>query len=96
MKRTEERTVLGISMDLRPRMRQIRLGPITVRITADRIGKSMSLYDEKRMVMMQIPLEPLEDLLRQAMEMQTDPRWQANEIPTELIRQALEKQTDEQ
>ena len=72
MKRTEERTVQGISMDLRPRMRQIRPGPITVRITADRIGKSMSLCDENLMVMMQIPLAPLEDLIRQALEKQTD------------------------
>lgn len=37
---------------------------ITVRVTSDEHGKSLSLADEKLGVMLEIPLEPLEDVLK--------------------------------
>lgn len=36
---------------------------ITVRISNDAIGKSLSLADERIGFMLEIPLEPLEDLI---------------------------------
>ena len=61
--RTQLREVDGITTDMRPdgSMRQ-RKKKIVFRITKDEIGKSISLCDELRGIMLEIPLEPVEDL----------------------------------
>lgn len=62
-KRTELREVDGITADMRLdgsiRMRKHK---IVFRITKDEKGKSISLCDELRGIMLEIPLEPVEDL----------------------------------
>ena len=62
--RTQLREVDGLTTDMRPdgSMRQ-RKKKIVFRITKDEIGKSISLCDELRGIMLEIPLEPVEDLL---------------------------------
>lgn len=62
--RTQEREVDGITFDMRPdgTLKQ-RFHKIVFRITKDEAGKSISLCDEVRGIMMEIPLEPVEDLL---------------------------------
>ena len=61
--RTQLREVDGLTIDMRPdgsmRMRKKK---IVFRITKDEIGKSISLCDELRGIMLEIPLEPVEDL----------------------------------
>ena len=63
-KRTEVREVEGMSFVMGkhgfpvPVMRKL-----VFRITKDEWGKSISLCDEKMGVMLEIPLEPVEDLL---------------------------------
>ena len=61
--RTQLREVDGFTTDMRPdgsmRMRKKK---IVFRITKDEIGKSISLCDELRGIMLEIPLEPVEDL----------------------------------
>ena len=61
--RTQLREVDGLTTDMRPdgsmRMRKKK---IVFRITKDEIGKSISLCDELRGIMLEIPLEPVEDL----------------------------------
>ena len=61
--RTQLREVDGLTTDMRPdgSMRQ-RKKKIVFRITKDEIGKSISLCDELRGIMLEIPLEPVEDL----------------------------------
>ena len=62
-KRTQLREVDGLTIDMRQdgsmRMRKKK---IVFRITKDEIGKSISLCDELRGIMLEIPLEPVEDL----------------------------------
>ncbi len=60
---TQLREVDGLTTDMRPdgSMRQ-RKKKIVFRITKDEIGKSISLCDELRGIMLEIPLEPVEDL----------------------------------
>lgn len=41
----------------------LRQAIITVRVTADERGKSLSLADDRRGIMLMIPVEPVEDLL---------------------------------
>ena len=62
--RTQLREVDGITFDIRPdgTMKQ-RFHKIVFRITKDEVGKSISLCDEVRGIMIEIPLEPVEDLL---------------------------------
>lgn len=62
-KRTQMREVDGITFDMRPdgTMKQ-RFHKIVFRITKDEIGKSISLCDELRGIMLEIPLEPVEDM----------------------------------
>ena len=64
LKRTEVREVDGITFDMRPdgTIKQ-RLHKIVFRITKDETGKSISLCDELRGIMLEIPLEPVEDLI---------------------------------
>ena len=38
---------------------------ITARMTKDKVGKSLSLADEKEGIMIEIPLEPIEKELRE-------------------------------
>ena len=61
--RTQLREVDGLTTDMRPdgSMRQ-RKKKIVFRITKDEIGKSISLCDELRGIMLEIPLEPVENL----------------------------------
>ena len=61
--RTQLREVDGLTTDMRPdgSMRQ-RKKKIVFRITKDEISKSISLCDELRGIMLEIPLEPVEDL----------------------------------
>ena len=61
--RTQLREVDGLTIDMRPdgSMRQ-RKKKIVFRITKDEIGKSISLCDELQGIMLEIPLEPVEDL----------------------------------
>ena len=63
LKRTEVREVDGITFDMRSdgTIKQ-RLHKIVFRITKDEAGKSISLCDELRGIMLEIPLEPVEDL----------------------------------
>ena len=66
--RTKLREVDGIMFDmkldgsLRPRFHRI-----VFRITADNFGKSLSLCDEQQGIMIMIPVEPVEDLIRNAL-----------------------------
>ena len=61
--RTRMKEVDGLIFDMRPdgkmKMRQHK---IMFRITKDKTGKSISLCDELRGIMIEIPLEPVEDL----------------------------------
>lgn len=41
---------------------------ITVRITKDAFGKSLSLADENEGIMLMVPIEPIEKELRQMLE----------------------------
>lgn len=41
----------------------IRFGTVTLRVTKDDIGQSMSLADDKSGFMLQIPIEPVADLI---------------------------------
>lgn len=63
-KRTEVMDVEGFTFDIKPdtpaRMRKKK---ITVRITKDEKGKTLSLADELRGIMLLIPMEPIENLL---------------------------------
>ena len=63
-KRTEVVDVEGFTFDIKTdtpaRMRKKK---ITVRITKDEKGKTLSLADELRGIMLLIPMEPIEDLL---------------------------------
>ena len=62
--RTKIRDVNGITFDMRADgSLRCRKKKITVRITKDEIGKTISLCDEMRGIMIEIPLEPIEDLL---------------------------------
>lgn len=62
-KRTQVREVDGITFDMRPDgTLKKRMHKIVFRITKDEIGKSISLCDEVRGIMLEIPLEPVEDL----------------------------------
>ena len=61
--RTEIREVDGITFDMRPNGKiKLRMHKIVFRITKNEIGKSISLCDELRGIMLEIPLEPVEDL----------------------------------
>lgn len=62
--RTAVRKVDGITFDMRPDATQrYRFHKLVFRITKDEKGKSISLCDELRGIMLEIPLEPVEDLL---------------------------------
>lgn len=62
-KRTELREVDGITFDMMPDgSLKHRMHKIVFRITKDEAGKSISLCDELRGIMIEIPLEPVEDL----------------------------------
>ena len=64
-KRTELREVDGITFDMRPDgTLKHRMHKIIFRITKDKTGKSISLCDELRGIMIGIPLEPVEDLFK--------------------------------
>lgn len=41
----------------------VRFGTVTLRVTKDDLGKSMSLADDKGGIMLQIPIEPVADLI---------------------------------
>lgn len=41
----------------------IRFGTVTLRVTKDNLGQSMSLADDKSGIMLQIPIEPVADLI---------------------------------
>ena len=62
--RTKLREVDGITFDMRPDgTLKHRCHKLVFRITKDEKGKSISLCDELRGIMLEIPLEPVEDLL---------------------------------
>ena len=63
-RRTEVRDVNGIIFDQRPEGLKMRMHRITVRVTNDEKGKSISLEDELRGIIIEIPLEPVEDLMK--------------------------------
>ena len=61
---TKKREVDGIIFDMRSDgTMKMRKHKIIFRITKDEIGKSISLCDELRGIMIEIPLEPVEDLI---------------------------------
>lgn len=66
--RTKQREVDGIMFDTNsdglPRLRFHR---IVVRFKADNFGKSLSLCDAQQGIMIMIPVEPVEDLIRNAL-----------------------------
>lgn len=41
----------------------ITAGTVTLRVTKDKLGKSLSLSDDSRGFMLQIPIEPVQDLV---------------------------------
>lgn len=41
----------------------LRFGTVTLRVTKDNLGQSMSLADDKGGIMLQIPIEPVADLI---------------------------------
>lgn len=61
---TELREVYGIMMDMGAdgTIKKMQMKKIAFRITKDEHGKSISLSDEQRGIMIEIPLEPVEDL----------------------------------
>lgn len=63
-RRTKEREVEGITFDTRPEAMKARRHKIVFRITDDEKGKSLSLADEMRDIMIEIPLEPVADLIK--------------------------------
>ena len=68
MKHTEIIDVTGITFDIQPdKPTRMRPKKITVRITKDEKGKSLSLADELRGIMLEVPLEPIENTLRWVM-----------------------------
>lgn len=56
---TKLRTVQGIIV-LRDKMASI---PITLRVTRDKVGQSISLSDDNMGLMLEIPVEPVLDLI---------------------------------
>ena len=61
--RTQLREVDGMTFDMRSDgSMKMRHHKIVFRITKDEIGKSISLCDELRGIMLEIPLEPVEDM----------------------------------
>ena len=61
--KTSIREVDGIIFDMRPDgTMKYRMHKIVFRITKDETGKSISLCDELRGIMIEIPLEPVEDM----------------------------------
>ena len=56
---TKIKTVQGIIF-LRDKMASI---PITLRVTRDKSGQSISLADDNQGLMMEIPVEPVMDLI---------------------------------
>ena len=66
--RTKQREVDGIMFEMKSDgWLQPRFHRIVFRITADNIGKSLSLCDEQQGIMIMIPVEPVEDLIRNAL-----------------------------
>lgn len=67
VKRTKAKSVTGLTIDSRESgVPRIRMKEIVFRITSLAEGKSISLADEKRGIMLEIPLEPVEDLIFEA------------------------------
>ena len=61
--RTRLREVDGFIFDMRSDgTLKSRMHKIVFRITKDELGKSISLCDELRGIMIEIPLEPVEDM----------------------------------
>ena len=61
--RTKLREVDGYTFEMQPDGSiRPKLSTIVFRITKDALGKSISLCDEERGIMLEIPLEPVEDL----------------------------------
>ncbi len=61
--RTQLREVKGSVLEIRPDgSNYFQLTTLVFRITKDQLGKSISLCDEARGIMLEIPLEPVEDL----------------------------------
>lgn len=62
--RTKERDVLGMTGDYREdKPLRIRPKTITVRVTRDEKGASISLADELRGIMLLVPAEPIMDMI---------------------------------
>lgn len=62
--RTFTREVDGITFDVRSDgTLKLRMHKLVFRYTKDEKGKSISLCDELRGIMLEIPLEPVEDLV---------------------------------
>lgn len=61
--RTQLREVKGSVLEIRPDGSNcFQLKTLVFRITKDQLGKSISLCDEERGIMLEIPLEPVEDM----------------------------------
>ena len=56
----KERKVRGMLSD----GQDMKMADITLRVTVDRVGKSLSLTSEDDSIMLLIPLEPVQDLVR--------------------------------
>lgn len=63
IERTITKKIEGIRMN-----KVMRKKMITVRMTGDKFGKTLSLADEEGELMLSIPLEPIEDDLKKILE----------------------------
>lgn len=63
IERTITKKIEGIRMN-----KVMRKKMITVRMTADKFGKTLSLADEEGELMLSIPLEPIENNLKKILE----------------------------
>lgn len=77
-KKTEVKDVEGI-LFVMPTM-SLSFETITVRVTKDERGESLSLADEKVGIMLEIPLEPLHDVLKVVCKSEADVIYRTDAI----------------
>lgn len=64
----KEMNVVGMVMDTNNKKTNMRMRMVTVRATSDQHGQSLSLACDSDGIMIQVPLEPLQDIVRMVTE----------------------------
>lgn len=67
--RRKEKETDGATFDIRPgQYTKMQMHKITMRVTKDETGRTLSLADELRGIMLLVPCEPIMDLLEWLVE----------------------------